>query len=84
MILDAMRDCCGTGIHILNDLLTFEKLEGGLMVLEKEIQDPNVFLSECIGAFSLSARAKRVRMTVHNAVDRGSCLVCIDEGKVFT
>lgn len=81
--LDAMQDCCGNGVQILNDLLTYEKLEDGLMVLEKEVQDPTTSLKEVLGAFSLAARSKRVTLTVHNTVERGGCLVYIDESKVM-
>lgn len=81
-VLGDTKKACGLGVEILNDLLTYEKLESNLMVLERDVQDPLVFLEDTLGPFRLVAEEKAVQLIVHNELEPNSCLVSIDEKKV--
>ena len=58
-----------TAVNILNDLLNYEKLDSGLMTLERSIQDPMLFFRETLPPFQLAARMKNITLLVQEAED---------------
>ena len=38
-VVDEIDSACNTSLDILNDLLTYEKIDAGILILEKEIID---------------------------------------------
>ena len=73
-----------TAVNILNDLLNYEKLDSGLMTLERSIQDPLLFVRETLPPFQLTARTKNIALLVDEAEDFPieGVRVNIDETKV--
>ena len=80
--LSDMKYPCRTGMEVLNELLDFEKMDAGLTVIEKSIQNPNVFLESTLHPFTLVARRKDIHFTINNTLGDSSSLVDIDETKV--
>lgn len=73
---------CLTGVSILNELLDFEKLDSGLMTMEKTEQDPLVFIESTLAPFFMVAKQKGVTLQVSNRLITGAIAVDIDETKV--
>ena len=73
---------CLTGVSILNELLDFEKLDSGLMTMEKTEQDPSVFLDSTLSPFSMVAKQRNIDLKVINRILKGTVAVDIDENKV--
>ena len=53
-----------TTVDILNDLLTFEKMEAGLMDLHKSDVNVFSFIESCVGIFYSPARNKNITLEV--------------------
>ena len=51
---------CETAVDILNDLLSFEKLESGILDLHTTHEPAIGFVAECVDMFSVQARAKGI------------------------
>ena len=84
-ILSTVQDIkqpCITGVDILNELLEFEKIESGDLVLCKSLQDPVLFLDGVISPFTLVARQKNIELKVRNEISPNSYQCEIDESKV--
>lgn len=79
-----LRQPCQDCLVILNDLLSYEKLDAGIMHIECNEQDPSVFLTSTVRLFIVSARKKEIDLTVQSDVTIGSCTVDVDEKKVST
>ena len=80
--LSDMKYPCRTGMEVLNELLDFEKMDAGLTVIEKSIQNPNVFLESTLHPFMLVARRKDIQLTINNTTGEAAPTVDIDETKV--
>ena len=84
-ILSTVQDIkqpCITGVDILNELLEFEKIESGDLVLCKSSQDPVLFLDAVIAPFTVLVRQKNIEFKVSNELVP-NCYKCeIDESKV--
>lgn len=57
---------CTTALDILNDLLTFEKLESGILELHQQEVELKGFLLDCVNMFSAQAKATHVRLEFRN------------------
>jgi signal transduction histidine kinase len=53
---------CSTALDTLNDLLTFEKLESGILTLHKEELNAMEFIAESVNIFKAHAKANRVTL----------------------
>ena len=60
--LEDVNNACDTAVEILNDLLTFEKLESGILVLHKSEEPAIKFVEDNVEMFALHARAKGVTL----------------------
>lgn len=59
---------CTTALDTLNDLLTFEKLESGILELHKQDQNAVSFISECVRMFSSQAKARSVQLEIRRLI----------------
>ena len=50
-IATEIENSCNISVELVNDLLKYEKLEAGLMILEKEITNADVVFSEALRPF---------------------------------
>jgi len=70
--LDTIRDtkeACNVALEILNDLLTFDKLEGGLLKLEEEMLRPWTFVRGAVKPFFVQSREAGIEL-VYDATPR--------------
>jgi len=51
--LDEIQQSCDISLNILNDMLSFEKIESGRLVLEEEELNPKALLEETVAPFSI-------------------------------
>eukprot|EP01035_Chromulina_nebulosa_P029810 gene29810-39541_t len=66
--LDDVQLACGTSVNILNDLLSFEKLESGILELHRENIPIVAFATDSIKIFSGQAREKDVELSLDLAI----------------
>ena len=52
-VLEEIDSACNTSLDILNDLLTYEKVDAGILVLEKEVISAFTIVYDCIRPFLL-------------------------------
>ena len=52
-VLEEIDSACNTSLDILNDLLTYEKLDAGILILEKKAIPAFSMLTNCIRPFLL-------------------------------
>jgi len=55
IVNDSIKSC-ETALSIVNDFLTFDKLEGGVLQLEKSELDVRTFITETIQPFHVQVR----------------------------
>jgi signal transduction histidine kinase len=65
-ILSDVNSACRTALDILNDLLCFDKLENGALVLHKQEEPVLPFISDCVAMFSSQARECGVSLSITN------------------
>eukprot|EP00607_Mallomonas_marina_P003218 CAMPEP_0182426214 /NCGR_PEP_ID=MMETSP1167-20130531/12718_1 /TAXON_ID=2988 /ORGANISM="Mallomonas Sp, Strain CCMP3275" /LENGTH=486 /DNA_ID=CAMNT_0024607505 /DNA_START=769 /DNA_END=2229 /DNA_ORIENTATION=+ len=82
-IINELHISCDNALVILNDLLNYEKLDAGLMVLEKSVVKAASFLRDAITPFNIQAR--RVKITLESTnfeSDLSDLYLNIDESKI--
>jgi signal transduction histidine kinase/CheY-like chemotaxis protein len=57
-----IKESCEIAIGILNDLLLYEKLEGGILVLDKHCEPAAALIYEAVKTFNIQARQANVRL----------------------
>lgn len=62
--VDDVNNCCEAAITILNDLLTFDKLEAGKMSVDFEETPILEYVTESLRPFRAEARKKDIKMTI--------------------
>ena len=65
-ILDTVNEvnsCCEVALSIVNDLLTFDKLEEGKMAIEVQETEIERYVTETIKPFEIQAREKSITIT---------------------
>ena len=67
--LSDIRLACSTAVDILNDLLSFEKLESGILILHRENISALNFVKEGIVMFSAQAKEKEVTLDLISTID---------------
>ena len=80
--IEDLKQPCRTSVAILNDLLAYEKLDAGIMQLERVVQDPCAFFQSTLAPFGLLARSKSIQLIVDSELVAGEWHVDIDETKV--
>jgi signal transduction histidine kinase len=63
-ILSDTNSACRTALDILNDLLCFDKLENGVLVLHKQEEPVLPFIFDCVAMFSSQARECGVNLSI--------------------
>ena len=67
-----MNVACRTTLDILNDLLCFDKMESGILVVHKHEVPVLSFISDCVGMFSAQAKEANVTISYKNSDDDGN------------
>lgn len=71
-IVDTVEDvnnCCEIAISILNDLLTFDKLEEGKMMLDFEETAIKQYVTDAVRPFRVEARQKNIEISINVVED---------------
>ena len=63
-IVGSLRESCSTAVEILNELLQYEKIEAGLMTLEKESIYPLPFILKACSPFLIQAQQKGIELSI--------------------
>ena len=66
------QSACGVALEILNELLLFDKLETGALVLNKQDVPVPELVEDSIKMFSVQAREKSVDISITNNADESS------------
>ena len=66
-ILVDVNVACRTTLDILNDLLCFDKMESGILVVHKHEVPVLSFISDCVGMFSAQAKEANVTISINNS-----------------
>ena len=61
--LNEVSNCCEVAISIVNDLLTFDKLEEGKMTLDLKETDIESYLTQTLKPFDIQARGKDIAIS---------------------
>jgi signal transduction histidine kinase len=61
---DDCKESCDVAVDILNELLLYEKLEGGILSLEKTIEPGRDVIHDAIQIFNIQARGCGIRMVI--------------------
>jgi two-component system sensor histidine kinase/response regulator len=78
-ILD-IKEACLVAINILNDLLTYEKLDSNILTLELSTCEITDLIQRVHGMFSIQARYADIACSIENTLDEAT-MVVIDEAK---
>ena len=71
-ILQDIFGACDEGIKILNELLMYDKLESGLLTVNKQDLPAKDFVSKCVKMFSIQSREKGIDLQIVNG--RNPCI----------
>ena len=75
-ILADVNVACRTTLDILNDLLCFDKMESGILVLHRHEVPVLSFISDCVSMFSAQAREGDVTMSYTNCGGEDALDLC--------
>lgn len=83
-IVEEMKQACETAICTLNDVLLYDKIEGGTMMLEKRQIPVIQLLCQTIRPFYIQARSNDVELSLfrQNFDTLEGCLLEVDVNKV--
>lgn len=82
--LQAMKTSCRTSVNILDDLLTFEKLESGILNLDRRLMAPKPVIDKVLSPFFLQAVQEDIDLSVDyedSREDLDTLNIDIDLGK---
>jgi signal transduction histidine kinase len=84
--LNEVSNCCEVAISIVNDLLTFDKLEEGKMTLDLKETDIESYLTQTLKPFDIQARGKDIAISfvVEDSKDNwgSSNVLWLDQSKM--
>ena len=81
-IIADMRGACAVAIDILNDLLTYEKLDSDLLVLEKTPCDISELMVKVYNMFHIQAKQAEVNLELENGASSEVIVVEADSAKL--
>ena len=64
LMADEVQESCNVAVSILDDLLLYEKLEGGILSLEKNVENARNMIISAVHPFGIQAREKGIRYMV--------------------
>eukprot|EP01042_Synura_sphagnicola_P036317 gene36317-biopygen2063 len=72
-VVEEVRMSCEAAVDILNDVLTYEKLDGGLMQTYFKHEPAFEFIRNATKPFKLQARSLGIDLSIKVGVDEGIC-----------
>lgn len=77
-----VKDACTVAIDILNDLLTYEKLDSNILTLEKASYDFIELVRKVCTMFQIQAKYREIDMIFDNRISAKSVITEIDSTKI--
>lgn len=83
-LIEQIKDSCKVAVTILDDLLAYEKLDSGLLALDKSDVNVARFIKDTAALFNIQIRGKNLKCLVLENTDRfDDALTCeMDPGKM--
>eukprot|EP00607_Mallomonas_marina_P002650 CAMPEP_0182437698 /NCGR_PEP_ID=MMETSP1167-20130531/85225_1 /TAXON_ID=2988 /ORGANISM="Mallomonas Sp, Strain CCMP3275" /LENGTH=469 /DNA_ID=CAMNT_0024630713 /DNA_START=737 /DNA_END=2146 /DNA_ORIENTATION=- len=77
---------CDIAVTVLNEMLTFDKLEAGTLLIEKRELDAVQLINDTVQPFMIQAREKnillRLQDCIEEALDLDKIIINVDENKI--
>ena len=81
-VIEDLRYSCSHAVRVLDDLLTYDKLEGNSLILSRTSEDLQDLVIEAMASFTSLAKNSRVNLSfVHH--DSAKVVVCLDKEKML-
>jgi signal transduction histidine kinase len=61
-----VKDSCNVALETLNDMLTFDKIDENMLVVEISDVDPLQLVNDSVKPFQINAREAEVQLNIHN------------------
>jgi len=81
-LVDDITQACNIAMDIVNDLLMYEKIDGGLMALETQETLLIPFVEEVLKLFSVQAKTSNVELILRNNAQQDNIVVEVDRHKM--
>lgn len=81
-LVEEANTACSIVVDFLDDLLAYEHLEGGSLVLNKTFADLQQLLRRSLGFFLIEAKSSNIQIEVVNQLPAETVLVDADKGKL--
>lgn len=81
-LIDEIRSACKVAIEILNDLLTYEKLDSNILVLERSVYDLFDILRKVCDMFAIPARFSDINLSMSYDENLTCAMVDVDAAKI--
>ena len=81
-IVDDSKNACAAAVDILNDLLTYEKLDGNLLVLDRGAYDALDIVRGVHKMFAIQARFANITTVLDNRLSAATAPVDADSAKI--
>ena len=81
-MLQDMRSACRVAVDILNDLLTYEKLDADQLTLEKSLCDVLSLVEQVHSMFKIQAKQADLRLVLNKVTDASMILIEVDASKL--
>jgi signal transduction histidine kinase len=81
-VLGEMQSACSAAIDILNDLLTYEKLDSDLLVLDKTVCDLSSIVEDSVRFFRIQATHADITLTLERDISLKPMVVLADQNKL--
>jgi signal transduction histidine kinase len=76
-LISEVQESCRVAVSIIDDLLAYEKLDAGLLLLDSSLENVCAFIRATSALFSIQARGKEIDFRVLQNID------CIEETSSF-
>mmetsp|Transcript_10111 Transcript_10111/g.10197 ORF Transcript_10111/g.10197 Transcript_10111/m.10197 type:complete len:764 (+) Transcript_10111:179-2470(+) len=81
-----IRTACDIAVNVLNELLTFDKLEAGTLMIEKSDANAVDLITQTVSSFLIQARQKKIGLSINNDCKNPnellSAIIHVDVNKV--
>ncbi len=65
VIIDEIDNACTSSLDILNDLLTYEKVDTGVLILDKDVVSAFPIVNDCIRSFLLQVNHHKNNININ-------------------
>lgn len=81
-VIRDIKSACSIAIEVLNDLLTYEKLDSNILTLDKSTCDVVELVSRVFGMFMIQAKNSGIQLVLDNKLPTDTCVIEADATKI--